>query len=54
MSPTKLSLPGSKLIIPGQGEFGFMTSRLGDGKIANLFLQFMFPYNGIVDNSLVI
>ncbi len=37
---TKLSLAWNPLIIPGQGEFG-CDIPVGDGKIANLFLQCM-------------
>ncbi len=38
MSLTKLSLAGNNLIISGQGQFVHDIS-VGDGKIANLFLQ---------------
>jgi hypothetical protein len=35
MSLTKLSLVGNYQIIPGQGEFDWLTSRLGTGKTVN-------------------
>jgi hypothetical protein len=40
MSLTKLSLAGNSLIIPGQGQFS-CDIPAGDGKIANLCLQFV-------------
>ncbi len=39
MSLTKLSLAGNNLIIPGHGECWVSDTPVGDGKIANLFLQ---------------
>jgi hypothetical protein len=36
---TKLALGGNILIIPRQGEFWLVTSRLGTGKSVTFFLQ---------------
>jgi hypothetical protein len=43
MSLTKLSLAGTNLIIPGQGEFGISDIPAGDGKTCNLFYSAVYP-----------
>ncbi len=42
MSLTKVSLAGNNLIIPGQGEFDLLTSRLGMGKSLTCFTVQLF------------
>jgi hypothetical protein len=50
MSLTKLSLAGNNFIFPCQGKFG-VTSQLGTGKFANLFLQGSIVYRGSQMNN---
>jgi hypothetical protein len=54
MSLTKLSLAGINLTIPGQGEFGMVSSiPSGDGKIDNLFYG-VKSFGGLSEKHMIV
>jgi len=52
MSLTKLSLAGNNLLIPGHGEFGFLTSRLRKGELLTFFYSAAVAIYGSVAASI--